>query len=288
MMVVAALCWSSGGLLVRLLSISDPWEILFWRALFLVLFLCGVLVALHRARIVLAVRAIGRPGIVSGCLFAGASICFLGAVSRTTVTNTYVLMSVAPFAAAIAAWLVLREPIPRITWVAMCAAALGIVIVFSGSAGSRSLVGDLLALGVCCCFAAQVTILRKFGLLVDMLPQVLIGGLVAAAVGFFIAPRLTVGAHDLLILATMGCVQLGVGSSLSTRASRYLSASELGLIALLEPILGPLWVWAFIGERPPAAALQGGAVVLMAVCANQLWRYRSLDPEPATASAFRE
>ena len=288
MMVVAALCWSSGGLLVRLLSISDPWEILFWRALFLVLFLCGVLVALHRARIVLAVRAIGRPGIVSGCLFAGASICFLGAVSRTTVTNTYVLMSVAPFAAAIAAWLALREPIPRITWVAMCAAALGIVIVFSGSAGSRSLVGDLLALGVCCCFAAQVTILRKFGLLVDMLPQVLIGGLVAAAVGFVIAPRLTVGAHDLLILATMGCVQLGVGSSLSTRASRYLSASELGLIALLEPILGPLWVWAFIGERPPAAALQGGAVVLMAVCANQLWRYRSLDPEPATASALRE
>ena len=34
--------------------------------------------------------------------------------------------------------------------------------------------------------------------------------------------------------------------------------------------------------------LQGGAVVLLAVCANQLWRYRSLDAEPATTSALRE
>ena len=288
MMVVAALCWSSGGLLVRLLSISNPWEILFWRALFLVFFLCGVLVALHRTRFFTAVRAVGRPGIVSGSLFACASMCFLGAVAHTTVANTYVLMSVAPFVAAIAAWIVLREPIPPMTWAAMFAAALGIALVFSGSVGTRSVVGDLLALGVCCCFAAQVTTLRRFGRVVDMLPQVLIGGLIAAGVGLVVAPRLVVGAHDLLILALMGCVQLGVGSSLSTRASRHLSASELGLIALLEPILGPLWVWALIGERPAATVLQGGAVVLMAVCANQVWRYRSLDPEPATTSALRE
>jgi drug/metabolite transporter (DMT)-like permease len=275
-MVVAAVCWSSGGYLVRLLSIKDTWQILFWRALFLVLFLAVVLLKMHGRRVLRAVIAVGRPGILSGCLLAGASICFLAALAHTTVTNTYVLMSAAPFFAAIAAWYVLREPIPRITWVAMFLAAAGIVVVFSEALGTRSIIGDLLALGVCCCFAAQITTLRKFGRVVDMLPQVLIAGLVALAAGLVVSNRFAVDARDLLILAALGCLQLGVGSSLSTRAARHLSASEIGLIALLEPILGPAWVWAFLGDRPNASALYGGLIVVAAVCANQIWRYRRL------------
>jgi drug/metabolite transporter (DMT)-like permease len=288
MMAIAAVCWSSGGILVRMLSINDPWTILFWRALFLALFIGGVLYTLHGNRAPQAVRAVGLPGILSGCLFAGASVCFLGAVTHTTVANTYLLMSVAPFAAAIAAWMVLRERIPAFTWLAMAVAGIGIAIVFSGSLGTRSLIGDLLALGVCCCFAGQVTTLRKFARTIDMLPQVLIASLVALVVGFVMGARLEVDIGDLVVLAAMGCLQLGVGSSLSTRASRHLSAAEFGLIALLEPILGPLWVWAFVGERPGASTLQGGLVVLLAVGANQFWRYRSLSRDPGVTSALRE
>ena len=67
----------------------------------------------------------------------------------------------------------------------------------------------------------------------------------------------------------MGCVQLGTGCLLATAASRTLSATELGLLALMEPILGPLWVWALMGERPGTSALVGGAFVLCAVVANE-------------------
>ena len=48
----------------------------------------------------------------------------------------------------------------------------------------------------------------------------------------------------------MGCVQLGTGCLLATAASKDLSATELGLLALLEPILGPVWVWVLMGEHP--------------------------------------
>ena len=77
----------------------------------------------------------------------------------------------------------------------------------------------------------------------------------------------------------MGCVQLGTGCLLATAASRTLSATELGLLALLEPILGPLWVWALLGEHPGPATLAGGALVLSAVVANQAlaaWRGRGV------------
>ena len=75
----------------------------------------------------------------------------------------------------------------------------------------------------------------------------------------------------------MGCVQLGTGCLLATAASKHLSATELGLLALLEPILGPIWVWVLMGEHPGAATLVGGAIVLAAVFANEAfgaWRAR--------------
>ena len=50
MMIVAATCWSSGGFLVRRQSLADPWEIVFWRSTFMVLFVAGVLAVIHGRR----------------------------------------------------------------------------------------------------------------------------------------------------------------------------------------------------------------------------------------------
>ena len=157
----------------------------------------------------------------------------------------------------------------------MTVAFAGIVVMFADSLDAGRLSGNLLALGVSCCFAGQVTVLRKYHAQVDMLPQVMVAGLVSLAVALAFAPPFAATTRDLLILALMGCVQLGTGCLLATAASRSLSATELGLLALLEPILGPLWVWALMGEEPGHAALTGGAIVLAAVIANEAvaaWR----------------
>ena len=39
----------------------------------------------------------------------------------------------------------------------------------------------------------------------------------------------------------------------------------MALITLLEVVLGPLWVWLALSERPSTATLVGGAVVVGAV-----------------------
>jgi drug/metabolite transporter (DMT)-like permease len=274
-MVIAALCWSSGGILVRALSITNAWEIVYWRSLFMTLFVAGVLVVLHGRRMPQAVAAIGWPGVVSGCFLAGTFFFFIASLTRTTVANTFLLMSVSPFLAAIAGRIVLRERVPGRTWIAMAVAFAGIVVMFADSLDAGRLSGNLLALGVSCCFAAQVTVLRKYHARVDMLPQVMIAGIVSLVLAFVFAPPFAATPRDLGILVAMGCVQLGTGCLLATAASRHLSATELGLLALLEPILGPLWVWAFMGEAPGRAALTGGAIVLGAVIANEAfaaWR----------------
>jgi drug/metabolite transporter (DMT)-like permease len=275
MMIVAAICWSSGGILVRQLSITNAWEIVFWRSVFMALFVAGVLLAMHGRRMPRAVVAAGKPGLLAGLFLAGTFFFFIGSLTRTTVANTFVLMSVSPFLAALAGRLLLKEAVPTRTWVAMGVAFAGIVVMFADSLDAGRLAGNLLALGVSVCFAAQVMVLRKFHATVDMLPQVMIAGVISLVVAFVLAPPFAATGRDLAVLALMGCVQLGTGCLLATAASKHLSATELGLLALLEPILGPLWVWALLAERPGPATLLGAVVVLGAVIANEVfaaWR----------------
>jgi drug/metabolite transporter (DMT)-like permease len=269
MMIGAAVCWSTGGLLVRELTITNAGEIVFWRSLFMSAFVAVVLVVMHGRAMPRMVRAVGVPGLVAGALLAGTFFFFIGSITRTTVANTFVLMSVSPFLAAIAARLFLDEPVPARTWLAILIALAGIAVMFGGTADVGQLTGNLLALGVSVCFAAQLTVLRKFHATVDMLPMVMIAGLWSLLPAFAMMGPVTASGRDLAVLALMGCLQLGAGCMLATAASRVLTATELGLLALLEPILGPIWVWALLGEHPGKHALLGGALVLSAVIVNQ-------------------
>ncbi len=284
-MVVAPVFWSSGGLLVRLLSIRDAWEIVFWRSVFMAAFVAGTLAVMHRRRTLSAVRAVGWPGMLSGLFLAGQFFLFIGSLTLTSVANTFVLMSVSPFLAALAGRAFLREPVPARTWAAIAVAFAGMVVMFSDGVEAGRLAGNLLAVGVSCLFALNVTVLRKAHATVDMLPTVMIAGLISIVLALPLALPFEATGRDLAILAVMGCVQLGAGCLLMVAASRHLSATELGLLALLEPILGPLWVWVLLGEHPGRRALTGGAIVRAAVIANQAlaaWRGR---PTAADASA---
>ena len=268
-MVVAGVCWSTGGYLVRQVSISDAWEIVFWRSAFMSIFVTVVLAALHGRRMPAAIRGIGWPGLAAASLLTASFFFFIASLTRTTVANTFFLMSVSPFLAALAGRFVLREPVPARTWVAMAIAFGGVLVMFGGSLDAGRLLGNLLALGVSCAYAAQITILRAYHADVDLLPMVLVAGLVSIGVAAPLALPFEATARDLGVLAVMGSLQLGAGCLLATAAARHLPATQLGLLGLLEPILGPVWVWVLMGESPGTAALVGGTIVLGAVIANE-------------------
>ena len=125
--------------------------------------------------------------------------------------------------------------------------------------------------------------LRRMHAQVDMVPAVMIAGLISivAALPFALPLEPTVG--DLAVLAPMGMLQLGLGCLLMTRATRYLSAGELGLLSLLETILAPLWVWLGVGERPSNLALIGALIVFAALVANEWIGMRRMKARRAEA-----
>jgi drug/metabolite transporter (DMT)-like permease len=74
-----------------------------------------------------------------------------------------------------------------------------------------------------------------------------------------------VGLHDLVLIVLLGVGQIGLGLAFLTIGARLIPAAEVALITLLEVVLGPLWVWLTISERPGNGTLLGGAVVVVAV-----------------------
>jgi drug/metabolite transporter (DMT)-like permease len=151
-----------------------------------------------------------------------------------------------------------------------------------GSSGSLS--GNLLACGVPLAFGANIILLRKMGALVDMVPTVLLAGLIAVSIALPMGWPFSASWHDVGVLAVMGIFQLGMGCLLLTLAAPHLSAAEIGLLSLLETIFGPVWVWLGVGERPSDGALLGGLVVLSSLVVNQLAGLRrpSLVVSPAS------
>ena len=274
LMTGAGLCWSTGGILIRSVALTDPWEIVFWRSLFLLVFMTGVLALWHRSEVLGKIAQVGIPGVAAGALLASTFFFFILSVTRNTVANTLVLMSVGPFFVALFGRIFLRERLPLRTWAAIAAALLGIALMFSEGLDSGRTVGNLLALGVPVAFGLNVVILRRTHANVSMAPTILLAGIFSLLVSLPLAWPLTPTVRDFVVLGIMGWVQLGLGCLLLILAARYLPAGEIGLLALLETTLGPIWVWLGLGERPSDIAIAGGALVIGALALNGLWGMR--------------
>jgi drug/metabolite transporter (DMT)-like permease len=263
LVAAAALFWSLGGLLARLAD-TDTWTTVFWRSIFAAAFLLGVTVVQERGAAWTRIRGMGWPGVAMALCFATASTCFINALARTTVANTLIIQSTSPFIAALLGWAWMGERVRRRSWLAMAAALAGAMVMASHSWGAGSIGGDLLALATAVAFAAATVIVRWHREL-RMTAAAGLAGVFSAAFAWPPARPLEAAPDDLALLALFGAAQLGFGLVLFTAGARLIPVAEASLIAVLESVLGPVWVWLALGETPASAALVGGAIILAAL-----------------------
>jgi drug/metabolite transporter (DMT)-like permease len=268
MVAAAALCWSIGGLLQRLVS-ADAWTTIFWRASFAAVFLIAYVLWRERGRGLAPFREVGWAGFAVGVCFGTASTMYVISLSLTHVANTLIVLSTSPFMAAVLGWIVLGERVRPRTWLAMAAAFCGIAFMVIRSASTGNLLGDLLAFGPPLVVAIATVLIRR-GREVRMMPSAAIAAVVAMVATLPFARPGEILAGDLPLLALYGVGQLGVGMILFLNGARWIPAAEASLIALLEVILAPFWVWLVLQEVPSEAALVGGSVVLAALVVHAL------------------
>jgi drug/metabolite transporter (DMT)-like permease len=279
LMILVTLLWSSAGVVSRQLEEARSFEVTFWRSAFnagaLVVLLSGLRGLGFWRQLARADRSVWASGLCWAVMFTA----FMIAISLTAVANVLVTMALGPLLTALFARVFLGQRIPRQTWIAIGVATVGIAWMFGHEARwDAGFGGVLVALGVPLAAASnwcvlQATHAREEG--GDLLPAVLIGAVLSAAVTLPLAWPLQASPHDLGLLAGLGAFQLAVPCLLVVRLSRELPGHELALLGLLEVILGVLWAWVFAGERPSDAALVGGGLVLGALAGNELLQTRT-------------
>jgi drug/metabolite transporter (DMT)-like permease len=281
----AGVLWSTVGLGIRLIEDAVVWQILLYRSISLSLFLYILIRVRSGESPFVQIRLIGSPAIIAGLSLVAAYSGGIYAIQNTSVANAMLLFATAPFMAAVLGWIVLREPVRTATWVAIAVAIGGIAIMVADKSGGVAFKGSLAALGSAFGFAV-FTVALRWGRTGEMLPAVFLSGLFAIVITLAICLSLelsiVLSPSDGGIAMGMGVFQVGAGLILYTLGSRSLPAAELALLSLAEVLLGPLWVWLFLGETASVYTLIGGAVLLAAIAGNALSGKRR-KPPPITA-----
>lgn len=270
---LAAVAWSTAGLLQRELSVDTATQT-GGRALFAAAGLLVYVIATERRGTLRAFRVMGTGGLTVIVLLAISSASFFIALNHASVADVLFMQALAPILAAVLGTL-LGDPVGRRTWIAMTVAVAGVALM-AGGPGRPSALGLVLSLVMTSSFAGMLVVTRHHRE-VSMAPATFLSQLLVLAIAAPFASTAGVGGKDTALLATLGICQIGLGFALLTVGARLIPAGEVALITLLEIVLGPLWVWAFLAERPPVGTLVGGLVVLAAVLLDA----RSA-PEPET------
>ena len=270
---------SPDGLLTRLIT-TDHWTMIFWRALFLSFGMWLVINLVYPNRAWQQYKTVRGPGLLMVGAYSLGTISFIFAITHTSVANTLIILSTTPLFAAIIGRLLLHEKIQPRTMVAILLVCIGITVMASGSAEQEGgLLGDLAAILGSFFLACGFSFVRRFPG-VSAFSAISCSGLLTAVMILPLASPFAVSQADVGYLLVMGLYMLPVGTALMFLGPRYIPAPEVGLLLLLESILGPVWVWLALGEEPGVSTLLGGAIVISTLAVNTIWalKYPRLEP----------
>jgi drug/metabolite transporter, DME family len=264
--LAAALLWSMGGLVTKLLGL-DGATVAFYRGLFAGL---ALLPFVPRS------RRVFRPGMIPMVAIFGAMTgLYLASVMATTAANAIFLQYTSTFWVIPIGALVLGERPDRRSAAGIALATVGIAgIVLYGYRGPEERAGIVMGLASGVGYAAVTVGMRGFrGLdplwlsgINNLGGALVLGAWIGATSGRIPVPS----PGQALALFAFGVVQMAVPYALFARGLREIGAPEAGLISLLEPVLGPIWVFLALGERPERPTLIGGAFLLAGVALRYL------------------
>lgn len=262
LIVSAALLWSLAGVFIKFLDVP-PLTIVFYRSFFA----CLIFTPFVRR----ADWRISGPVGVSVLTYSAAISAFVSANKLTTAANAIVLQYTAPIFVFLFSRIVLREKVTKLNGLALSVGMLGVAVISLDSAGEPEMAGVLLALLSGLLFAAYMINLRRTSNVSPIYLTWINNAVCALLLLLVVKSQLGLTWDQLGILAVMGAVQLGLPYFLFSKGLQTVSLQEASLIALIEPVLNPIWVAVTVGEIPSTATLTGGGMILMGLSVRYIW-----------------
>lgn len=265
LVVVAVSLWSTGGLFIKFTSL-DAVSVNFGRAFF-----AAITVALFTFRKGLRLSWFT---IISSLLYAATLSSFVYANKNTTAANAIFLQYTAPVYILIAAPFILKErfrPKDLIT-VVLCLGGMSLFFLEPGASTELApdpFSGNVAGLVSGVCFGLYfVTLRHPRSLERNPALSVFYGNLiiVIAMLPLLVLYPPEVSGIDLAAVAYLGVFQIGAAYILFTNGlAKGVRSLDASIIGFIEPLLNPVWVLVFLGERPNRWALLGGTIILSGV-----------------------
>lgn len=263
LLVLTAVLWSLGGLLIKSVEWNAP-AIAGARSAVAALVLLSVVRPRH-----FTWSAVQFGGAIA---YAVTVTLFVMANKLTTAANAILLQYTAPLWVALFGPWFLKESARWFDWPIIGLILAGTALFFLDELTVSGFWGNVTALASGLAFAWMSMLLRrqKAG---SPFESVFLGNVLTAVVCFpFMLKGLPSArgsvALGFVLLGVLGAFQLGLSYVFYAQATRHVTALEAMLIPAIEPILNPVLVLLALGERPGMLAVVGGVVVLGAVVAR--------------------
>lgn len=260
-MVVCATLWSIAGIFIKMIP-WNPITLAGFRSL-----IAGVAVVTFML-ITKQKFIINRQSLLSGVFLCLTFLAFVSANKLTTSANAIVLQFTAPVFILVLSAIFLKQKFRRMDVITVVITLGGISLFFFDQLTPGNLVGNIVAIMAGFFMAIMYIAVGQCDDSCRM-SGILLGHLFTAIVGvptmfLFDTPFTT---PAVLSILTLGLVQLGIPYILYGLAVKHCSPLTCSLIGAIEPLLNPVWVLIFDGERPGAFALVGGVVVIVTITA---------------------
>lgn len=250
------------------------WEILFWRSLFMTITVTGWSAITMRG----AMAANYYRSLIDGfwvlIFFCLSFILYVLSMTNTTVADSLLIQGTAPVFIVVLGRVLLRDRIRPVTIAALVVVIAGMLVIMIPSLQRGGFSGNILGLAKALTFAAGAVAVRHRKS-VGLIPATALAAALTALVAAPMVPSFRIDPGSLLILLYLGSLQVGLGFVVFVSWSGKISSSETGLLVILEAVLGPLWVWIFLGEAPFPLTLVGGALIISALVFHTLFLNRS-------------
>ena len=270
---LAALLWSSGGLFIKILTL-DAFQISFYRSAIAAI----TIIVISKANKKKLNYEFDIISVLCSLCYALVLIMFVVAAKLTKVANAIFLQFTAPIYLLILEPIFLKTKFEKKNLIALVFCFTGMVLFFFGKLELSGIQGNLIAIGSGISFALFTLFLKwkkQIHKTEDTMIYIVVGNILVC---LFCLPlifnNLTLDFTQFLILLYMGIFQIGISYIIFNEGVKYISATESMIIAMLEAILSPIWVFLGVGEVPSGYAIAGSLIILITI----VWRNLFLKP----------
>ena len=260
---VGVLFITPDSLFIRLSNL-ETWGLLFYRGSIPFLVVLLGLLLFYKSNFIKALFNIGYVGLFYILSFSTCNITFIISIQNTNVANTLIMVALAPILSAVLATIFLKEKTDKETWIAIFITFFAVAYIFYDSLKIGNFLGDIFGFVTALGLAINAN-LARYAKKVDLVPSAVLGKLCVAVFAFFFVENFELIGTDLVIIPLMCIMCVAVPFVLVTIAPRFISAPEVNLFFLLEVIIGPIWVWMIINERPSLDTIIGGAIIIVTI-----------------------